>query len=158
MIRALGLALALGMSSGSLLAQSPARQASQVGPVLPGLYMNRFIPPDSYARWYKAAEDCTHMRGDYERVEWLMVQAPWLEGQWKTLGSWEWMSLGYARIVVNRQDWMDSTLVMHEAIHDILWRNGWRPQVAAGISSKDSLIARHPSPPFDRCAPAFFTR
>lgn len=171
MIRALGLALLVIGCSGPAPVQhqwplpgvasqwppQPDVGEPHIGKVLPGLYIRRFNPPEEYERWYHAMEKCVGARGDYRKVEWLVVAAPWLDGQRRTHGSWESKN-GRERITVNAQEWLDSTLVMHEAIHDILWRAGWRrPPLADSATDTDSILAQHPTPPFERCATTFYT-
>lgn len=79
------------------------------------------IPPDSvppeYARWYAWAEHCTGLKGDYAKVRWYVTPAPWSDGLHKgpTFGMWQ---KGH-RITINYPEHMDSTLVIHESIHDL---------------------------------------
>lgn len=157
--RVAGLAFVAVFLAGNLLAQSPqAGQGPHNGPVSPGLYVWRFTPTADYARWYRAMERCTGMKGAYKRVSWLMVEAPWLRGQRRTHGSWSGNNdNGTARITVNAEEWQDSMLVAHEALHDILWRNGFvPPSLMPWATDADSIRAKHPTPPFDVCAPTYY--
>jgi hypothetical protein len=129
------------------------------GPVMPSLYVYRIDkPPVQYAEWYRSMEKCTGMKGSYRRIKWLMVQAPWITGQRKTHGSWQGDNdNGTAKVVVNAEEWMDSTLVTHEALHDILWRNGFTlPDLPPWATDTDSIEAKHPKPWFGRCAPTYY--
>jgi hypothetical protein len=147
----------LALIAGELWGQT-AQSGPHNGPVSPSLYVYRIAnPPADYARWYKAMERCSGMKGAYRRVSWLMVSAPWLTGQRRTHGSWEGNNdNGAARIVVNREEWLDSTLVTHEALHDILWRNGFRmPPLPPTATDTDSIEAKHPKP-YGRCAPTYY--
>jgi hypothetical protein len=55
------------------------------------------------------------------------------------------------RIIVSAVGWRDSALVSHEALHDILWVSGYRPP-----EGDSSHRARHPVPPFNRCATEYY--
>lgn len=129
------------------------------GLVLPGVYITRMIPPPQYKAWYQSMERCVGAKGDYKKVEWLVVAVPWVTGQRKTHGSWSGTAdnSGQARITVNAEEWEDSTLIQHEAIHDILWRNGWRaPPLPVWATDTDTIYAKHPAPPYGKCAPTFY--
>lgn len=141
-----------------LLTLSLSAQAPHNGPVSPGLYVWRLVPPPEYQRWYQAMEKCSGMKGAYKRVSWLMVAAPWIDGQRHTHGSWQGDNdNGTARITVNALESQDSTLVTHEALHDILWRNGWKmPALPDWASDTDSIEAKHPKPLFGTCAPTYY--
>jgi hypothetical protein len=139
-----------------LSAQTPI-QGPHNGPVSPSLYVWRMTPTADYERWYKAMEKCTGMKGAYKRIDWLMVEAPWLQGQRRTHGSWQGSDNGKARITVNAEEWTDSMLVMHEALHDILWRNDFvPPPLPDWASDTDSIEAKHPKPFFGRCAKTYY--
>ena len=83
------------------------------------LFLTPFQPPKEYVRWYKAMEECLGLKGDYAKLRWFVVPAPWKEPDAKanetTHGFWH---DGY--IVVNAKGWRDSVLVSHETVHDIL--------------------------------------
>jgi hypothetical protein len=107
------------------------------------LYVTEVRPHSEYARWYADAERCLGMQGAYAKVQWFVASAPWSDGQHGN-------ALTYAawrpphRIILNRPDILDSTLVIHEAVHDILGVNG--------IDQDKEADQGHPMPYFDgRC-------
>jgi hypothetical protein len=130
-------------------------------------YITRFVPPAEYRTWYMDAAKCADLPpGDYDSLEWYVVPSPWGAPGKKTFAEWRTHArhgelrisdplrsateavVSYHRyIVVNAEEWRDSSLVMHESLHDILWMSGWRP-------ADTTAAAMHPRPPFDRCAPA----
>ncbi len=128
-----------------------AQVTARAGDAAPGEpHATSLHAPAVYAVWYHAAERCIGLPGNVRAVHWYVVPAPWgPAGAGKTHAEWQ-VASGQHRITVNAEESTDSVLVMHEAIHDILWINGWRwPDTTSA--------AKHPIPPFDRCAPAFYT-
>jgi len=83
-----------------------------------GVYVQRFLPPPIYAQWYASMERCAGLRGDFNRVTWLVTPLPWRDGNHgldSTYGAtWD------HHILVNALEALDSVLVSHEALHDIL--------------------------------------
>lgn len=81
------------------------------------LYIESMDPPPVYAKWYADAERCTGLKGDYAKVRWYKTPHPWSdEPKDTTWAMWQ----PEHRITMNLDDKFDSTVVMHEAIHDIL--------------------------------------
>jgi hypothetical protein len=107
------------------------------------LYVTDIRPPSEYARWYASAERCLGMQGAYAKVQWFVAPAPWSDhrhGSGLTYAAWR----PPHRIILNRPDALDSTLVIHEAVHDILGVNG--------IDQGRDEDQGHPMPYFDgRC-------
>lgn len=129
---------------------------TQPVPIRPGLYLTRITPSPIYASIYRAVERCSGGHGDYSKVEWLTVPAPWLSGQHQTLGSWEALDGGRSRIILNAKQLSSIGLIAHESLHDILWRSGWEgPPYGAESTWDDSVQVRHPRPPFGKCAPTY---
>lgn len=148
----IGVALALQTQTCVAIHQ-PAPPAPTIRP---GLYLTRLVPPAWYRQVYLNAVRCSGGRGDYDKIEWLSVPAPWLQGQHQTLGSWEALPDGRARIVLNALQLGDSALVAHESLHDILWRSGWsEAPYNANATWDDSVQVNHPSPPYGHCAPTY---
>ena len=68
-------------------------------------------------------EKCLGLRGDFSKVQWYITPQPWvdgLHGAAVTYGLWR----PPHRIIVNAPDVLDSALVSHESVHDILGSNG----------------------------------
>jgi len=107
------------------------------------LYVTEIRPQSEYARWYASAEHCLGMQGAYAKVQWFIAPAAWSDGRHGkalTYGAWR----PSHKIILNRPDAMDSTLVIHEAVHDILGVNG--------IDQDREEDQGHPMPYFDgRC-------
>ena len=107
------------------------------------IYVREIRPQSEYARWYASAERCLGMRGAYAKVQWFVAPAPWSDhrhGSGLTYAAWR----PPHRIILNRPDAMDSTLVIHEAVHDILGVNE--------IDQDREADQGHPMPYFDgRC-------
>ena len=107
------------------------------------LYVMEIRPQSEYARWYASAEHCLGLQGAFDKVQWFIAPAPWSDGRHGnalTYGAWR----PPHRIILNRPDAMDSTLVSHEAVHDILDVNG--------IDQGREEDQGHPLPYFDgRC-------
>ncbi len=89
-------------------------------PTVAVLYVAR-VPDDSipeqYRGWYADAERCTGLRGDFGKVKWFTTAHPWHKTPKDT--TWALWQEPH-RITINAEGWMDSTLVVHESIHDIL--------------------------------------
>lgn len=80
--------------------------------------VRRIAPPPEYARWYRAMERCAGLRGDFKAVRWFVTPLPWLDGRH---GNDSTYGISWGKnILVNEREAMDSTLVSHEALHDIL--------------------------------------
>jgi hypothetical protein len=150
-VTALVLLLSLPLYACAQVIGSPFARPELTPAVGGPLIITAFRPPADYARWYANMESCLGMEGDFESVRWLVVPAPWrgsdaVEG----LTHGFWLREGH-QIIVNAQEWQDSALVEHEAVHDILSYN------------RDSLTAfqrteQHPQPFFDGvCAPELYT-
>ena len=107
------------------------------------IYVTEIRPQSEYARWYAAAERCLGMQGAYAKVHWFIAPGPWSDGQHGdglTYGAWR----PPHKIILNRPEALDSTLVIHEAVHDILGSNA--------IDQGRDEDKGHPSPYFDgRC-------
>ncbi len=101
-------------------AQSPSTALQGAVWITPVLYVERITAPPEYARWYAATETCAGLKGDYAQVRWLVTPAPWMGVNGTTFGMWQ---KGH-RITLNAPERMDSTLVMHEVMHDLLEVNG----------------------------------
>lgn len=112
-----------------------------------------FSPPANYRDWYGEAEKCVGMKGDYDKVHWFVNPTPWGHTTFAQFYVYR-DSLGFPRqeeITISVGLWLDSMIVIHESIHDILWRNGWSAPSTKGVSLSQ---LEHPSPPFGKCAPA----
>lgn len=74
-----------------------------------------FEPPAIYRQWYHDAELCSGLTGDFDAVHWQHVY-DLREGGQMYAGYW------YPRHKITiRDDYMlDSTLVMHESMHDLI--------------------------------------
>lgn len=95
-------------------AQAPADAVRRV----PVLYVNQIKPLANYERWYKWAEACTGLKGNYKKVRWYVTPAPWNDGQHGgllTYGMWQRGN----RITLNLPEVNDSVLVIHEVLHDL---------------------------------------
>ena len=129
------------------------------------LYATSFHPPAQYRQWYRQAESCAGLKGDWSKIIWTVVPAPWkvwiTDSTYATThGSWgrvEGDKDGKAIILLNAEDWSIESYVKHEMLHDILWRNGKQPIVplVEGISDSTRIRKLHPVPPFERCAPTY---
>jgi hypothetical protein len=107
------------------------------------IYVVEIRPQPEYARWYSSAERCLGMKGAYAKVQWFVTPGPWTDhrhGNGLTYAVWR----PPHKIILNRPEAMDSTLVIHEAVHDILGANG--------IDQSRDEDQGHPLPYFDgRC-------
>jgi hypothetical protein len=158
MVRA---AFVLGFVLAGLLVPADVAQAQQPATGLPSIvYVTRVIPPIEWRIIYQEVERCVGQRGDYDSVEWYVTNSPWQGAHGTTMGLWRapgkdreivvpW-GIRYEtinrKIVVVRND---TLVVRHEALHDILHRNGFRPKRAASDSTTNP---EHPMPPFGKCA------
>jgi hypothetical protein len=105
------------MGARSCTAQmTPASMPAETRLITPVLYVTRVAPPSEYARWYADTERCVGLKGNYQKVRWYMAPSAWTGPNGITYGMWQ----DGHRITLNLPEAMDSTLVMHEAMHDIL--------------------------------------
>lgn len=87
-------------------------------------------PPDLYREWYRQAERCSGLTGDFDQVTWLIGGEPHPEGEDRiAAGQWIrprtiWISRPYRDV-----QWV----VMHEVLHELRQRGG------------------HPANPFETC-------
>jgi hypothetical protein len=112
-------------------------------------------PPAAWEAIYRQVEECTGKKGKYKAVHWYTTPQPWEGGNGKTWGLW-WRSreTGKHSIIVSLGDSaLVTALVRHEALHDILWRAGFRPFRMPADSSNNP---EHPMPPFGKCAKRSF--
>jgi hypothetical protein len=128
------------------------------------IYASQFHPPAEYRQWYKEAERCSGLRGDYTKVIWTVTEKAWQTGVYKasgnpryTYGQWTGMSDGKTGlIIVNATDWRSEFYIKHEILHDLMWRNGWIAQdVDSTMADSVAIRLRHPTPPFEKCAPTY---
>lgn len=123
------------------------------------LVVRTFTPPANYAGWYESAEKCAGMKGDFKAVTWTITPTPWGD---TTYAEWHVVrdSLGFPKrveITISVGLWLDSMIVIHESLHDILWRNGWAaPDAPEGLGHDATARLYHPSPPYGVCAPIFY--
>jgi hypothetical protein len=107
------------------------------------IYVTEIHPRPEYDRWYASAERCLGLRGAYTKVQWFVAPSPWSDhrhGNGLTYGVWR----PPHKIILNRPEALDSTLVIHEAVHEILDANG--------IDQSREEDQGHPFPYFDgRC-------
>ena len=116
----------------------------------PAVVVEEVAPDTSWERIYHEVEKCVGMKkGKYEAVRWFVTPAPWGSGQYLTYGLWH-VSDGKPRIIVAARD---TAVVRHEALHDVLWRNGFKP---FRIPADSSNNPEHPMPPFGLCAKRAF--
>src|SRR5262245_599532 len=77
------------------------------------IYVTESPARSEYARWYASAERCLGMKGAYNKVQWFVTPAPWSDhqhGNGLTYGVWR----PSHKIILNRPEALDSTLVTHE--------------------------------------------
>lgn len=85
------------------------------------VFVTRIEAPPEYARWYAATERCAGLTGDFSKVRWYLTPTPWTgQSGGSTYGMWQ----DGHRITLNKPEAMDSNLVMHEVMHDLLDSNG----------------------------------
>lgn len=106
-----------------------------------------YSPPSYYASWYSAMEQCTGLLGKYRDIRWIELATASVRDGFNVWGEYRPASHTIA-IVPTTDRIVDSVTVTHEMIHDILWRNGWRPP-----NSNPTREQMHPNPPFGACAP-----
>jgi len=112
--------LALLLTIGSVCEAQfvPTREPARVEIGLAVLYVETFTPPPDYARWYAWAEQCLQLKGEYSKIHWLITDKPWgMNPDSLTYGMWQKEG---RRITINKLEKMDSALIIHESIHDIL--------------------------------------
>lgn len=145
-VSALVLILALPLYACAQSLSSPAIYAHPtLTPAAGPLMITQFLPPAEYARWYANMESCLGLDGQYAAVRWFVVPSPW-KGSDQVRGLTHGAYIGSHRIIVNAQEWSDSVLVEHEAIHHIL--------DTQGLSGKES----HEMPYFDgTCGAELYT-
>jgi hypothetical protein len=106
-------------------------------------------PPELWRRIYAEVEKCAGVKGKFKAVKWYVTAQPWVDStNGKTYGLWR-ISNGRPSIIVAHGD---TAVVRHEALHDILWRSGFRPFRMVGDNSTNP---EHPMPPFGHCAERF---
>ena len=117
----------------------------------PAIVVEAVEPDTSWERIYHEVEDCVGMKdGKYEVVRWFVTERPWAKAEGdSTYGLW-YVSDGKPRIIVAAYD---TAVVRHEALHDVLWRNGFKP---FRIPADSSNNPEHPMPPFGLCAKRAF--
>lgn len=124
------------------------------------VYAQQFDPPIQYRYWYKQAEKCVGKHGDYSKIIWTMAKHPWNNdsaGNPHTYGLFAPSADSlHGVILLNVEDAANKLYVMHEEIHDILWRNGWHsPEDLAGVHDSVNVRRQHPVPPYEKCAPTY---
>lgn len=133
------------MASGDV----PSAQAAPISE-----YITQFRPPAEYRVWYETAAKCAGLKGDFDGIDWFVVPQPWAtdtlghhaHGEWRLKRRLDGL---HRYIIVNAMEWRDSSLVMHESLHDQLYLSGWVPH-------GNTLEDKHPTPPFDKCAKRFW--
>jgi hypothetical protein len=131
-------------------AQTPAERAPAAAGAryqMPSMLLVTEIPGNAVLKhFYRAAEKCLGLKGNYARVRWFLTPKPWSDGQHQglTYGMWREKS-PKNKITLNAAEANDSVLIVHESTHDILSRH---PEITD--------TALHPMPYFDgRCSPEF---
>lgn len=77
----------------------------------------RFSPPAHYREIWKEAEACTGKRGDFDRVDWSVVEGKTFRSSNGTPAIGEWHSPHHILIA---SDWLTTDWVIrHEMIHDL---------------------------------------
>lgn len=87
-------------------------------PVAPDLGRVEIEPPTFFRTLYEGVESCAGAPGDFDRVRWFVVYefgaSPTIFGQWNQ-----------RREISLRSDvWLDSDVVRHEILHDLLNGDG----------------------------------
>jgi hypothetical protein len=114
------------------------------------VYVEEVTPPAAWEAIYHEVETCVGMeKGKYDAIRWFVTPEPWGEGSGRTYGLWH-VAGGRPSIIIAA--W-DTAVVRHEALHDILWRNGFKP---FRIPADSSNNPEHPMPPFGTCAKRAF--
>lgn len=97
----------------------PSSDAEGMPAVSGVVYIQKLTPDTSYARWYHDMERCIGLEGDYAAVLWFVTPRPWIDGRH---GNDSTYGLYWSphRIILNSPERLDSALVAHESLHDIL--------------------------------------
>ena len=88
-------------------------------PRTPVLFVTPFVPPPQYRVWYHDMEVCTGLAGNFDQVRWGYVPHPWPDGK----GGWTLALWHRGQIIVSGDFATDSTVISHEAVHDLLSRH-----------------------------------
>lgn len=115
------------------------------------LYVGQFVPTPEMAAMYHEVEDCLHEKGDFGRVYWYSVAAPWTSKAGTTWGLRRDGNFGHSSIIAVKAD---TAILRHEMVHDVMRRNGFEPVRSAADSNSNA--PEHPTPPFGTCARRFF--
>lgn len=134
--------------------EKPATNRNQV------VFASQFVPPVEYREWYHQAERCVGKRGNFSKIIWTVTRKPWNYdslGRALTYGLFAPSTDGiHGVILLNATDWENKWYVMHEEIHDILWRNGWvTPGLVAGVHDSVNIRNQHPLPYYERCTKTY---
>jgi len=98
--------------------------------------------PDAWRTIYQEVERCAGMVGDYDEVQWAIMDAPLQGPKGPTFA----FNVG-RRIVLVRND---TTYLRHEMLHHILLKGGWQPR-ALQPGEHYSIADLHPMPLFGLC-------
>jgi hypothetical protein len=114
---AIALALAAVLGGCRDLPLAPA--AAQPPELPPGA--ESLSPPDTYAEWWRATEECAGRYGDMSRVSWFLVpnHTSFLYGTGKYDGYW-WGGVHW--IVLAGEKVTNGMIVRHEMLHELLGR------------------------------------
>jgi hypothetical protein len=105
-------------------------------------------PPSYYAQWYASMEQCSGLRADYRGLTWAVRDSTvHMSDGLNEYGAYDTRQR-LIWVVATPQRPLDSVIVTHEMLHDLLWQNGWRPS-----RPHPTYADLHPSPPFGTCAP-----
>lgn len=137
----------------ALLAGVPHRAAAQVGarpPALPAgdapaflkAYVQPVRVPAQWRRIYHEVERCAGRVGNYDAINWGVIEAPLQGPKGPTYG----FTLGN-RVVLVRND---TTYLRHEMLHHVLEVSGWRPR-PLGPGQQYTIADLHPMPLFRVC-------
>lgn len=106
----------------------------------------RLTPSATLMRWYHQVERCAQLAGHVERVKWYVTPRVGVNrvGEWRSPHT----------ILLEAAVLTDSSVVMHETLHDLLYQHGWRP-------APDDTSGGHPAPYFmpghTGCATRYYT-
>jgi hypothetical protein len=108
----------------AILALSGAcREILLSAPVAPELPPNAeaLTPPDSYADWWKATQECAGIQGDLSRITWFVIpgHASFLYENGKYDGYW-WNGVHWILLAGEKVN--DPLIVRHEMLHELLGR------------------------------------
>lgn len=79
-------------------------------------HQRAFRPPTTYQTWWAIAQDCAGTSASLFRLTWFEhKKARFQCGPWETRGCW----YGSHAITLGRGATTDSTLVIHEMLHDL---------------------------------------